>query len=354
MNKINIFQRINKIKKILDAINGKIYSISYKPIFTFENKDNFPLEFQIFMECIGEISIGSRPIPGDGYNVLRIEKPKNLVAVTGTNGKSSITNFFHQILSLNNKPVSSIGTLGININKKEFQTKNTTLDSLLLNKYLQHIKKNKIDNVILEASSHGLKQNRLDYIKFDIGIFTNLSRDHLDYHRSFKDYLNSKLILFKKLMKKKSKVIFNDNIKESNLLKKICKKNNIKTVTLGKMNSDINIINHFYESDKQIVNFFYKKKFYKFETKLIGKIQVYNLLMAMLAAHQSKVSIKKILNILKKIKPVNGRMEQIGIVKNNAKIILDYAHTPDALQICLINIKEQFKNRKINIVFGCG
>ena len=155
-------------------------------------------------------------------------------------------------------------------------------------------------------------------------------------------------------MKKKSKVIFNDNIKESNLLKKICKKNNIKTITLGKMNSDLNIINHFYESDKQIVNFFYKKKFYKFETKLIGKIQVYNLLMAMLAAHHSKVSIKKILNILKKIKPVNGRMEQIGIVKNNAKIILDYAHTPDALQICLINIKEQFKNRKINIVFGCG
>ena len=344
----DIFLAINGI-----TINGNIFikeAIRNKAKTIISNK-----KYQGFKKDVLFIhNKNPRKLLAELSSKIYSQKPKNLVAVTGTNGKSSITNFFHQILSLNNKPVSSIGTLGININKKEFQTKNTTLDSLLLNKYLQYIKKNKIDNVILEASSHGLKQNRLDYIKFDIGIFTNLSRDHLDYHRSFKDYLNSKLILFKRLMKKKSKVIFNDNIKESNLLKKICKKNNIKTVTFGKMNSDLNIINHFYESDKQIVNFFYKKNFYKFETKLIGKIQVYNLLMAMLAAHQSKVSIKKILNILKKIKPVNGRMEQIGIVKNNAKIILDYAHTPDALQICLINIKEQFKNRKINIVFGCG
>ena len=120
------------------------------------------------------------------------KKPNNLIAVTGTNGKSSIANFFHQILQLNNKSVSSIGTLGVAINKKKYVTSNTTLNSLSINKYLQIIKKNRINNVILEASSHGLKQHRLDYIKFDLGIFTNLSRDHLDYHKSFKDYLKSK------------------------------------------------------------------------------------------------------------------------------------------------------------------
>ena len=282
------------------------------------------------------------------------EKPKNLVAVTGTNGKSSIANFFHQILTLNKKKVSSIGTLGININKKKIKTNNTTLDSISINKYLNLIKKKKTNNVILEASSHGLKQHRLDYLKFDIGIFTNLSRDHLDYHKSFKDYLNSKLILFKKLMKKKSTIIFSNNIAQSKLLKKICKKKRFKFVTLGEGDSDLKILSHSYKSDKQSVSFSLNNKIYNFDTKLIGKVQISNLLMAILAARQSKIPIKKIINIIKKIQPVNGRMEQIGVLKNNAKVILDYAHTPDALENCLVNIKEQFKNRKINIVFGCG
>ena len=282
------------------------------------------------------------------------KKPNNLIAVTGTNGKSSIANFFHQILQLNNKSVSSIGTLGVAINKKKYVTSNTTLNSLSINKYLQIIKKNRINNVILEASSHGLKQHRLDYIKFDLGIFTNLSRDHLDYHKSFKDYLKSKLILFKKLMKKKSKIIFKNNIDQSNILKQICKKKNIKAITLGEKNSDLNIINHRFKSGKQIVSFSFKKKIYNLETKLIGKIQIYNLIMAILAANQSNIPINQILNIIKKIKPVNGRMEVIGSLKNNGKVILDYAHTPDALETCLKNIKQQFNDRKINIVFGCG
>ena len=143
------------------------------------------------------------------------------------NGKSSIANFFHQILKLNKKKVSSIGTLGININKKKIKTNNTTLDSISINKYLNLIKKKKTNNVILEASSHGLKQHRLDYLKFDIGIFTNLSRDHLDYHKSFKDYLNSKLILFKKLMKKKSTIIFIIIFPNQNYLRKFVKKNDL-------------------------------------------------------------------------------------------------------------------------------
>ena len=123
-------------------------------------------------------------------------KPKNLIAVTGTNGKSSIADFYFQILNLNNKKVASIGTLGINTYLKKTDVKNTTLDPISLNYHLQKIKKLKINNIILEASSHGLKQNRLDGLKFNVGIFSNLSHDHLDYHRSYKDYLKSKLYLF--------------------------------------------------------------------------------------------------------------------------------------------------------------
>ena len=102
------------------------------------------------------------------------KKPKNLIAVTGTNGKSSIANFYLQILKLNKKKVASIGTLGIHSNSKKIGLQNTTLDPLQLGKYLMKLKEQKIDNVILEASSHGLNQNRLNGLLFDVGIFTNL------------------------------------------------------------------------------------------------------------------------------------------------------------------------------------
>ena len=135
------------------------------------------------------------------------KKPQNLIAVTGTNGKTSIANFYYQILKKNKKKVASFGTLGISGKKKIENTSNTTFDPIKIGKNLNYLEKKKINNVILEASSHGLKQHRLDGLKFDVGIFTNLSRDHLDYHKTLKDYLNAKLILFKKLMKKGSVAI---------------------------------------------------------------------------------------------------------------------------------------------------
>tara|TARA_B100001173_G_scaffold309802_1_gene322949 strand:+ start:1418 stop:4261 length:2844 start_codon:yes stop_codon:yes gene_type:complete len=282
------------------------------------------------------------------------KKPKNLIAVTGTNGKTSVSDFYYQILKLNKKKVASIGTLGVNgiqFKKKIF---NTTADPILLNTLLNYLSKKKINNVILEASSHGLKQHRLDGLKFDTGIFTNLSRDHLDYHKSYKDYLNSKLILFKRLMKKNSKVIFDDDIPFSGKLKKIAKKNKLKYLTIGSNKNNLNIIDHKYVNFNQKVIFNYNSKTYEFSTSLIGKIQLKNLFMAILASLNSRLKMNDILNSIKKIKPVNGRMEQVGNLHNNSIIILDYAHTPDALRICLKNIKDQFKFRKINLVFGCG
>ena len=132
------------------------------------------------------------------------EIPKNLIAITGTNGKSSIASFYFQILKNKKLNVATIGTLGIKTNNTNKLTDNTTLDPITIHKTLSLIKKNKITNTILEASSHGLKQHRLDGLRFDISIFTNLSRDHLDYHKTYKDYFDSKLILFNKLTKKRN------------------------------------------------------------------------------------------------------------------------------------------------------
>ena len=156
-------------------------------------------------------------------------KPKNIIAVTGTNGKSSVADFFHQILTLNGLSVATIGTLGIKT-KKFKKNSLTSPDIISLHKELYNLKVKKIDNVLLEASSHGLNQGRLDGINFRAGIFTNLSQDHMDYHKSMKNYLNAKLILFRKLLKKDSYIITDKAIPELKKIDKIVKKRKLKKI----------------------------------------------------------------------------------------------------------------------------
>ena len=281
-------------------------------------------------------------------------KPKNIIAVTGTNGKSSVADFYYQILRLNKKRVASIGTLGIKNNNRVKKVSNTTIDPITLNEVLNKLKKEKINDVILEASSHGLKQNRLDGLKFKTGIFTNLSHDHLDYHKTLNEYLKSKLYLFEKLLIKNGNIITDLDIPEYKRIKEIALKKKINIETISNKNSNLKIISHNYQNEKQIIKIKYNKNIYEFETRLIGKIQVKNILMAIIAATKSNLSFKKIINTIVDLKPVSGRLEQIGNIKNNAKVILDYAHTPDALEVSLKSLKDQFKNKKISIVFGCG
>ena len=281
------------------------------------------------------------------------KKPKNLIAVTGTNGKSSVVNFYYQILKLNKKKVASIGTLGVKSSDINFDLPNTTIDPLQLGQILEKLHTKKIDNVIMEASSHGLDQNRLDGLQFNTGIFTNLSQDHLDYHKNFKNYLEAKLYLFKKLIKKSGHIITDNKIPQFKKIKKISKNKNLKLQTLDNKNN-FEILSHGFYGEKQKLKIKYKNLIKTINLGLIGKIQLKNVLMAIIAAQKSNLDLKKILAILSKIKPIEGRLEKIGEIKNNSKVILDYAHTPEALKISLLNLKEQFPDRKIILLFGCG
>ena len=170
-------------------------------------------------------------------------KPSNIIGVTGTNGKTSIANFYYQILTLNNKNVATIGTLGVYSKNLNFKTNNTTIDPVNIHRILKNLYDNKVKNVILEASSHGLKQHRLNEINFRTALFTNLSRDHLDYHKTFKDYLNSKLILFNKLLIKKGNIIFDNQIMQAGKLNNISKFRKLQKYSFGSKNSFFNIIN---------------------------------------------------------------------------------------------------------------
>ena len=348
VKKNNIFFAIKGIKFdgnnfIPKAIKkGSKIIISEKKIKEFKNGILF-IHTKNIRKLLAEVS----------YKIYK-NKPKNLIAVTGTNGKSSIANFYYQILKLNKKRVASIGTLGVKSNILNLNLSNTTIDPIQLGQILTKLKNQRINDVIMEASSHGLKQNRLDGLKFNTGIFTNLSQDHLDYHKNLKNYLKAKLHLFENLIKKNGNVITDDKIPQFKKIKKISIKNNLKLHTLNDEKNNFKILSHSFKEESQIIKIKYKDSIEVVKLNLIGKIQLKNLLMAIIAAKKSNIGLKKILLIIPKIKSVEGRFEKIGNIKNRSKVILDYAHTPEALRTCLLNLKEQFPNKKINLLFGCG
>ncbi len=282
------------------------------------------------------------------------KKPKNLIAVTGTNGKSSVADFYYQILKLNNKKGASIGTLGVKSKRINLNLSNTTIDPIKLAKILSNLKNQKIENVIMEASSHGLKQNRLDGLKFNSGIFTNLSQDHLDYHKNLKNYLNAKLYLFENLISKRGNVITDQLIPEFKNIKKIAINNKLKLHTVNNEKNNLELLSHNFKGEGQFFRIKFNGSIREINLNLIGKIQLKNVLMAIIAAKYSGISLDKILNTIPKLKPVEGRFEKIGKIKNQSKVILDYAHTPDALKTCLLNLREQFPYKAITVLFGCG
>ena len=288
----------------------------------------------------------------DACKAFYYMKPKNIIAVTGTNGKSSVADFYHQILMAQNIPVASLGTLGIKINNTIKRTYLTTLYIISLHKELEKIKMSGIDNVILEASSHGLEQGRLEGINFKTAIFTNFSQDHIDYHKNMKHYLNAKLILFHKLAKKKN-VITDNEIPEFTKLQRIVKKKNLNLLTIGKNNSTIQFKSVKPIGNFQNVIFKHNKKNYSVKIPLIGLFQIKNLFMSILAIKLPGLKVKKILSVVRNIKEVNGRLQLLKTTANQTKIFIDYAHTPAALGTALKTLQEQYKI-KPDIVFGCG
>ena len=328
---------------IQDAIKKGAKIIISKKRISLQNENIIYLKSKNPRKLLAELS----------YKFIK-RKIKKLIAVTGTNGKSSVSDFYYQILNLSKKKAASIGTIGVKSKNKKREIRNTTLNPIALSKIINNLGHKKIDHIILEASSHGLKQNRLDGLSFDVGIFTNLSHDHLDYHKNFKDYLNSKLYLFENLIKKKGHIIVDSTIPQFNQIKRISNKKRLKLETVFGKNSNLELVSHIYKNEHQILRVKYKSQFFEVKLNLIGKIQIRNILMAILAAIKSNVNISSISKIISKIKPVEGRLEKIGTLKNKSKVILDYAHTPDALKTVLNNIKEQFPLSKIFLVFGCG
>ena len=277
---------------------------------------------------------------------IRSNKPLNTIAITGTNGKTSVVWYISQILNYNNILVKSYGTLGYYINlKKKYNSKLTTPDFTTLHQTAYSSKKN-LYNYVFEASSHALSQNRIKDLKVDTAALTNISRDHLDYHKDFKTYKKAKLKLFFNHLNESGWAVLNDKIAGIEIIKnKLRKKVNI--ITYGMPNSDVNII----KRKKYAVITIFKKK-YSINTNLNSFIELENLACAIACSLSIDVKIKKILTILRKIINPPGRLQKVLNNNKNFKVYIDYAHTPEALKKVLIS--KTYNNKKPNVVFGCG
>ncbi|QQV75388.1 UDP-N-acetylmuramoyl-L-alanyl-D-glutamate--2, 6-diaminopimelate ligase [Rickettsia tillamookensis] len=291
------------------------------------------------------------------YEAIEIfypKKLKNLIAVTGTNGKSSVVSYIAQTYSLLRKKAASIGTIGVEIFGCDYLVNDvpelTTLDYLSFRRIAHNLAENNIEYLAFEASSHGLDQARLGEIKVNIACFTSFSQDHLDYHHTKENYLLAKLKLFTDHLLHGGLAILNSDIEEIEFIKDYLHNHNIKFITVGKK-GDLEITKINGSLKGQNIDFIFNNRKYNFNTPIIGSFQASNLLIAALSIHYTGFDFNKIIEILTQVKSVKGRMERIG----NANIFVDYSHTPDALEKALTELKNiKLRDSKLSVVFGCG
>ena len=284
------------------------------------------------------------------------KQPKNIVAVTGTNGKTSIVDFLRKIWKKNDIDGATIGTLGIKFKNTIKRTNLTTLDPISLHEELNNLKNNKIEFLAIEASSHALAQYRLDEVNIKFAVFTNLSRDHLDFHKNMNDYFIAKTRLFRVILNKKGIAIINTDSKYGKKLKEICDKNKITNYTYGR-NKFCDWVILEVSKKKNITEVLFKKnkKEYKFKCNLFADYEIDNLLCAILLANLNGIAIKHILDNIKIINRPEGRLNKIKVKNTNFSVFIDYAHTPEALQNSLLALKSELsKTGKLFLLFGCG
>ena len=278
----------------------------------------------------------------------------NLIGVTGTNGKTTVTHLIQRIFEENQQKCALIGTLGYKLssNGEYRDAKHTTPQAPELQATLRMIKDvEKIDNVVMEVSSHALEQNRVGGCRFDGAVFTNLTQDHLDYHITMENYFQAKAILFKNLKEGCFAVVNADDKYASKFLDITPKVVNKYTYGV-KNNADVMAKN--IEFSLNGAEFVLSSKYgdYKMSLHMNGMFSVYNVLAAITTAIAENISIEVALKALENVKGVAGRFE---VVAKKPLVIVDYAHTPDGLENVLNSAREITpKDGNLICLFGCG
>ena len=286
-----------------------------------------------------------------GANFYRNPSKKlRITGVTGTNGKTTITYIIENIFKEAAIPTGVIGTINYRIRGRKFPAANTTPGPLQLQDLFNGMLKRGVKDVVMEVSSHSLDQGRTDGVLFDVGIFTNITKEHLDYHRTIKKYFSAKAKLFDNLKRGGIAVLNNDDHMVSGLRKRV--KNRVLTYGLTHK-SDIMACGIELSIDRTSFTIKTPKGSFAVTTRLIGRHNISNILASVAAAMAFKIPFGIIKKGVESFKAVPGRLETVN-EGQPFKVFVDYAHTEDALHNVLSFLREIVPHRNIITVFGCG
>ncbi len=279
----------------------------------------------------------------------------HLIGVTGTNGKTSISHIIEEIFKEAGQKIGLIGTMHTKIGEKTIEMKNTTPESVMLQKYFMQMVSEKINTAVMEVSSHALDIGRVHGCDFNIAVFSNLTQDHLDYHQTIDEYRRVKGLLFTGLGNRFDKdnpkyAVLNNDDPAS---REYARSTSATIISYG-IHHSADIMASRIRMTASGTEFTITTPFGSYEVKmnLIGMFSVYNVLAAIATCIISGIPISTIISAVEKVKGVPGRFEIVNLGQNFT-VIVDYAHTPDSLENVLKTVKE-FSNGKIFVIIGCG
>ena len=285
------------------------------------------------------------------------KQPRYEFAITGTDGKTSTADFVRQLTALLGKKSASIGTLGLRSPNDDlnaaFPANNTSPEPVLLHHTLQALAEVGVEYVAIETSSHGLDQKRADGVKFCAGAFTNLTRDHLDYHRTFDAYFEAKARLFSHVLPGgATAVLYHDDARFA-ALKSICDARSIKLVSFGAhADATYRIASVTPHADGLSATVMIRGNEHTLDLPFYGAFQLNNMLTAIGLLSAADIAEETLLPLLSKLQGVPGRLQKV-VSANGAPIFVDYAHTPAALENILKTLRPHTA-KKLHVVFGCG
>ncbi len=309
-------------------------------------------------------ALGDLPVP-----ILRVDDPRHalalaaarfygtqpatMVAVTGTSGKTSVVSFVRQIWAYAGLQAASIGTTGVVAPGRDDYGTLTTPDPVALHLLLRELADAGVTHAAMEASSHGLDQRRLDGVKLSAAGFTNLGRDHMDYHPTVEDYHRAKLRLFDTLLPKGAPaVIFADDAWSEPTIAAANKAGRI-VLTVGRKGDFLRLKRLEHERHRQRAEIEFSGALYEVDLPLAGDFQMSNALVAAGLAMATGVKAETALAALEHLKGAPGRLDLVGTTRSGAPVYVDYAHKPDALENVLLSVRP-FTTGKVVVVFGCG
>lgn len=281
-------------------------------------------------------------------------QPETIMAVTGTNGKTSTVDFVKQLWKSQGIKAASIGTLGVRAPGMIRSWSMTTPDTVALHAELADLAAVGVNHLAIEASSHGLHQYRLDGVKIAAAAFTNLSRDHLDYHADMDEYFESKARLFGEIMQPWSTAVLNADVPEFEKLAALCAKAQLSILSYGHAGRDLKIIDARPAPQGQDLMLEVFGKTYQITLPLVGGFQVMNALCALaLVLSENRDKADDYIKALENLEGVPGRLQLVAGHSGDAAVYIDYAHTPDALETILKALRPHTRG-KLVCLFGCG